>query len=67
MESEQDTMVVLPVIGHLTFREAHAFIDGVYSGVKNKEQHGYSKEKHYWRSGWLLGDFYHMYFRDRSE
>lgn len=63
MEEEQDTMLELPVIGRLTFREAHAFVDGFYSGIVGGENKDYTKEKHYWRSGWILGDLYNNKFR----
>jgi hypothetical protein len=63
MEEEQDTMVELPLIGHLTYRESHAFVDGLYCGVTNIKDTSYSKEKHYWRVGWLLGDLYDNKFR----
>jgi len=67
MESEQDVMVVLPIIGHLTYREAHAFVDGLYSGINKTENQDYKKEKHYWRIGWVIGDFYNIQYREQSE
>jgi len=66
MEDEQDSMIELPVIGHLTFREAHAFVDGLYSGIVDTENKEYTQEKHYWRSGWMLGDLYDQFYRDNS-
>jgi hypothetical protein len=58
MVNETDTMITLPVAGELTFREWHALIDGVYCGVQKTNTTDYSKEKHYWRVGWLIGDAY---------
>lgn len=57
MESEQDTMITLPILGHFTYREWHALANGFFVGVtayKDKD-HEYTKEKHYWRGGFLLG------------
>jgi hypothetical protein len=56
MTSEDDTMVRLPVLRDLTYREWHSFVNGVYKGaVEGSRKHEYEKEKHYWRAGYLLG------------
>ena len=57
MESEDDTMIDLPVLGHLTYREWHALVNGFYVGVTayKDKNHEYTKEKHYWRTGFLAG------------
>lgn len=56
MKSEQDTMITLPVLGNLTYREWHAFVEGVYAGaVDNDDSHDYTKEIHYWKIGFLCG------------
>ncbi|AGM11990.1 hypothetical protein DNAM5_132 [Haloarcula californiae tailed virus 1] len=56
MGDEQDTMVTLPVLGSLTYREWHAFINGLYRGITEAgREHDYEKEKHYWRMGYLVG------------
>jgi hypothetical protein len=56
MVSESDSMVDLPVMGNLTYREWHGFLNGFYSGARwGSRQHEYEKEKHYWRGGYLLG------------
>jgi len=64
MVSEDDTMISAPVLGSLTYREWHAFVDGIYCGVKDINTTDYSQEKHYWRIGWLLGDVYNIKLRD---
>jgi len=63
MVSEQDTMVTLPILGNLTYREWHAIIDGLYCGANDIHQTEYTQEKHYWRTGWLVGDAYKQYIR----
>jgi hypothetical protein len=55
MASEQDTAIELPVLGALTYRELHAFEDGLFAGVVNERSHDYDREQHYWRMGWLAG------------
>ena len=56
MTSEDSTMVRLPVLRDLTYREWHAFINGLYCGiVEGGRDHQYEKEKHYWRAGYLVG------------
>lgn len=57
MESEKDTMIQLPIAGHLTYREWHALVNGFYVGATayKDRDHEYTKEKHYWRSGFLAG------------
>jgi len=54
---EDDVMLSAPLLGDLTYREWHGFIDGLYCGVRDLEHDGekYRKEKHYWRIGWLVG------------
>jgi hypothetical protein len=42
--------------GGLTYHEWHAFVDGFYSGfVWGHRQSDYDEEKHYWRTGYVLG------------
>lgn len=56
MVDEQDTMVNLPLLAGLTYREWHAFVEGVYVGTRwGSRQHEYGTEDHYWRTGYLLG------------
>lgn len=56
MTSEQDTMVALPLLRDLTYREWHGFVDGLYCGVRwGDRPHSYDRERHYWRSGYLVG------------
>ncbi|AGC34510.1 hypothetical protein HVTV-2_gp142 [Haloarcula virus HVTV-2] len=56
MTSESDTMVRLPILRDLTYREWHAFVNGYYKGVvEGSRKNEYEKEKHYWRAGYLLG------------
>jgi hypothetical protein len=64
MTGESDTMITLPVMGKLTYREWHAIIDGLYCGVQDTDESEYSREKHYWRAGWLIGDAYVQHIRD---
>lgn len=66
MEEEGDAIIDLPLIGHITYREWHAVVDGFYCGVVGVREHEYGREKHYWRFGWLLGDMYRYLFRDNS-
>lgn len=55
MTTEQDTLAILPFLGDLTYREAHAFINGFYVGfVDGNRDHVYDRERHYWRAGFLL-------------
>lgn len=62
MVSEDDTMISTRILGSLTYREGHAFVDGFYCGVNNINTTKYLKEKHYWRTGWLCGDLYDFLF-----
>jgi hypothetical protein len=56
MVDEQDTMAHLPLLRDLTYREWHAFVNGLYCGaVEGGRKHEYDREKHYWRAGYLLG------------
>lgn len=56
MANEDDTMVTLPIMDNLTFREFHAFVNGLYCGlVEAGREHEYDKEKHYWRGGYIIG------------
>lgn len=56
MTKESDTMVTLPLLRDLTYREWHAFVNGFYCGVvEGSRDHEYEKEKHYWRIGYLIG------------
>ena len=61
---EQETVVTLPYLGELTYREIHAFEDGFYCGIHEIEDSDYSREKHYWRMGWVAGDFYGQFVRE---
>jgi len=63
---ESDVAARLPLLGGLTYREIHAFEDGVYCGVVGAREHEYGQEKHYWRMGWLAGDLYDRVVRSRS-
>jgi len=63
MVSERDTMVTLPIIGNLTYREWHGIVDGLYCGVRDIHESKYTQEKHYWRAGWLIGDIYDQHIR----
>jgi hypothetical protein len=56
---ESDTMLSMPFLGELTYREWHALIDGLYCGYVDVHAHEYTIEKHYWRMGWLLGQYWH--------
>lgn len=59
MVSESDTLLELPLLGKLTYREWHAFVDGFYVGyVGDERTHSYDQEQHYWRSGYLTGDYF---------
>jgi len=54
--SEKDTMITLPVLGNLTYREWHGFVDGFYVGVVDGDKgHDYEQEQHYWRIGFVAG------------
>jgi hypothetical protein len=57
MEKESDPMLRAPVLGHLTYREWHAFVNGFYIGFVRlrPREHEYKKEKHYWRAGFIAG------------
>lgn len=57
MAREQDIMVRLPLVGELTYREVHALIDGVFAGYVDERAHDYTQERHYWRAGWLAGQW----------
>lgn len=63
-ESEQETVVTLPFLGELTYREIHAVEDGFYCGVHSVRETEYVKEKHYWRMGWIAGDLYDQFLRE---
>lgn len=57
MTSEQDTAAILPILGNVTYREWHAFVNGFYVGyVGDDREHEYDREKHYWRAGYISGD-----------
>jgi len=77
MTSEQDTLANIPFLRDLTFREWHAFVNGVYAGARwGSRQHDYDRENHYWRAGYLLGTgsryalvaavYYHLTNKTRS-
>jgi hypothetical protein len=55
MKSESDTMISLPILGKLTYREWHAVVDGLYCGEEEIKVSEYDQEKHYWRVGYLIG------------
>lgn len=56
MTDESDTLVRLPVLGRLTYRECHALVNGVYIGARwGTAGHSYTTERHYWRAGYLAG------------
>jgi len=57
MTSEKETMLSLPIMGDLTFREWHAVVDGLYCGYNDIHETEYTQEKHYWRTGWLIGNY----------
>lgn len=62
MASEQDTMVSLPIMGNLTYREWHGIVDGFYVGaIDGEREHDYEQEKHYWRFGYLAGSCVHKW------
>jgi hypothetical protein len=63
MVKETDTMIEAPILGELQYREWHAIIDGLYCGVNDIHDTEYTQEKHYWRTGWLVGDAYDKYLR----
>jgi hypothetical protein len=52
---ETETMVSLPLIGNLTFREWHHFVGGVYTGYRNENRPVPETQAAYWQGGWLLG------------
>lgn len=56
-ESDKIFNTSIPVLSHLTYREAHAFENGFYVGFTAypDRKHGYTKEKHYWRMGFVAG------------
>lgn len=56
MVKETDTMVSLPLIGDLTFREWHHFVTGVTDGYRTAEEvHRPPQQSAYWDGGYLLG------------
>ncbi len=60
---ESDIALTVPYLDPFSFREIHAIADGIYCGVHQLEESEYEKEKHYWRIGWLIGDFYDRNYR----
>jgi len=64
MVDESDAMLTLPVAGTLTYREWHAVVDGLCCGVRDIDESEYTQERHYWRTGWLVGDLYDQYSRE---
>jgi len=64
MTGESDTMITLPVMGKLTYREWHAVIDGLYCSVQDIDESEYTQDKHYWGAGWLIGDLYDGHMRE---
>jgi hypothetical protein len=64
MQADESDIAFDPPIGDaVSFRELHAFVDGVYCGVVNAREHEYGQQKHYWRAGWLVGDAYDRWVR----
>ena len=63
VDRESDVVATLPLLGGLTYREAHALEDGFYCGVHGSREHEYGQQKHYWRVGWILGDAYDRHIR----
>jgi len=60
----KNTVVDLPLLGGLTYREIHAFEDGLYVGYRGldtTDEEEYDEEKHYWRMGWLTGRMMRKY------
>lgn len=56
MVSERSELIRLPLLKDLTYREWHGFVDGLYQGLRwGSRQHDYTKEAHYWRSGYIAG------------
>lgn len=59
MISEDDKILdtSVPVVSHLTYREWHAFVNGFYVGLTAyaDKKHEYTREKHYWRTGFMSG------------
>ena len=56
MVAETETMVTLPVLGNVTYREWHQFIDGYYVGARwGTEQPQRDTQRQYWRTGYLIG------------
>ena len=56
LESDYVFETDLPVLKHLTYREAHAFTNGFYSGfVWGYRDNTYVREKAYWRVGYMAG------------
>lgn len=56
MTAESDVLIHLPLLRDLTYREWHAFINGLYKGfVEGGRHHQYEAEKHYWRVGYIGG------------
>lgn len=54
MTSESDTMVSLPLLKDLTYREWHHMVNGFYCGVRGIDEEP-NTDIHYWRVGWLSG------------
>jgi len=63
MVDQQDTVVQLPLLGALTYKEIHAVEDGFYCGIHGIRESRYSRESHYWRTAWVLGDVYDRWKR----
>ena len=61
MVSEDDNIFAtgIPILEHLTYREWHAFVNGFYVGLTayKDKKHEYTREKHYWRGGFIAGWF----------
>ena len=56
MSKNRKIISELPIIGNLTYREWHGVVDGFYCGlVWGHRQSDYEKEKHYWRTGYVIG------------
>lgn len=59
--TEQDTLLPLDSVSDITYREWHAFIEGVYDGLNDEHDHQYDQERHWWKAGWVVGDTYRYY------
>ena len=47
-QDEQDTAITVPVLGEVTYREIHAFEDGVFAGRHDERSHEYAQQAAYY-------------------